>query len=94
VPILRIAHHRARSVIDLSFFSGGGLNDPYGLWQLGSAKFVNKTLHALVAKGKSVIGNPILPDGHGIPATTQPLLNEFAVRLAGAGDPILVACWR
>ncbi len=55
---------------------------------------MNKTLHGLVAAGKAVIGNQVLPDGHGIATTTESLLDQFAVRLAGTGDPILVASWR
>ena|SRR5580700_9772288 len=50
---LRIAHHRTRSVIDLSFFSGDGLDNPYGLRLCGTTKLVNKTLHGLVAMGKT-----------------------------------------
>jgi hypothetical protein len=38
-------------------------------------------LHGLVSMGKAVIGNQVLPDGHGIPTTTQSLLDRFAVRL-------------
>ena len=67
---LRVPHHRTRSVIDLGLFSGRGEDDPHGLWQLGSAKLANKALHRLVAAWKAVIGNQVLPDGHGIAATT------------------------
>src|SRR6266481_8429953 len=91
---LRIAHHRARSVIGLCFFSRCGVNNPHGLGLCRTAKLVNKTLHGLVTMGKAVIGNQVLPDGHGIPTTTESLLDPFAERLAGTGDPILVARWR
>jgi len=36
-------------------------------------------------------GNQVLPDGHGIPATTESLLDQCAERLAGTGSPILLA---
>src|SRR5260370_3527681 len=91
---LRIAHHRTRSVIDLSFFSGDGLDNPYGLRLCGTTKLANKTLHGLIAMGKTTIGNQVLPNGHGIPTTTESLLDPFAERLAGTGDPILIARWR
>jgi len=35
------------------------------------AQLANKALHGLVAVGKAEIGNQVLPDGHGIPATTE-----------------------
>jgi len=90
---LRIAHQRTRSVIDLGFFASDGLDNSYGLRLCGTAKLVNKTLHGLVAMGKTTIGNQVLPNGHGIPTTTESLLDPFAERLAGTGDPILVARW-
>ena len=90
---LRIAHHRARSVIGLCFFSSCGVNNPHGLGLCRTAKLVNKTLHGLVTMGKAVIGNQVLPDGHGIPTTTQSLLEQFTVRLAGTADPISIARW-
>src|SRR6266446_6818766 len=91
---LRIAHHRARSVIGLCFFSSCGVNNPHGLGLCRTAKLVNKTLHGLVAMGKAMIRNQVLPNSHSIPATTESLLDPFAERLAGTGDPILVARWR
>ena len=57
-------------------------------------KLVNKTLHGLVAMGKAMIGNQVLPNGHGIATTTESLLDPFAERLASTGDPILVVRWR
>ncbi|PYX54598.1 MAG: hypothetical protein DMG76_21185 [Acidobacteria bacterium] len=53
-----------------------------------------KALHGLVAVGKAAIGNPVLPDGHSIPATAESLLDQLRVRLAGTDGPILVANWR
>jgi hypothetical protein len=37
-----------------------------------------------------VIGNQVLPDGHGIPAPTESLLDQCAIRLAGTADLILL----
>jgi hypothetical protein len=72
-PALRIAHHWARPVIDLGLFSGCGLDNPYGLGLCGTSKLVNKTLHGLEAMGKAMIGNQVLPDGHGVLTTTESL---------------------
>jgi len=40
-----------------------------------------------------MIGNQILSDGHGIPATSESLLDQHAVRLAATSGPILLASW-
>ena len=48
----------------------------------------------VVAVGKAVIGDQVLPDGHGIPATTESLLDQCAIRLADAGGPILLGSRR
>jgi hypothetical protein len=40
--------------------------------------------------GIAVIGNQVLPDGNGIPATSESLLDQLAVGLADTGGPILV----
>src|SRR6516165_11140038 len=88
---LRVTYHRTGPIIDLGLFSDGSEDDPHGLWRLGSAHLANKTLHGLVTVGKAVIGDQVLPDGHGIPATTESLLDQLAVRLAGTGGPLLVA---
>jgi hypothetical protein len=79
---------------DLRFFTSCGLDNSYRLGLCGTAKLVNKTLHGLVAMGKAMIGNQVLPNGHGIPTTTESLLDPVAERLASTGDPILVVSWR
>src|SRR4029077_6171551 len=91
---LRVTNHRTTAVIDLGLFSDGGEDDPHGLWRLRSAQLANKALHGLVAVGKAMIGDQVLPDGHGIPATTESLLDQCAVRLADTGGPILLGSWR
>src|SRR5271155_581571 len=82
---LRVAHHRTTAVVDLRLFSWGGENDAGRFWKLGASKLANEALHRLVASSKALIGDQILPDGHGIPATTESLLDQIAVRLAGTG---------
>src|SRR5258708_18789595 len=72
---LRVAHHRTTAVVDLRLFSWGGENDACRFWKLGAAKLANEALHRLVASSKALIGDQILPDGHGIPATTEALLD-------------------
>ncbi len=82
---LRVADHGAGAVIDLRFFSSYGEDDSNGVRQLGSAKLAHKALHRLVAAGEAVVGNQVLPDGHGIAPTAQPQFDGIAIRLAGTG---------
>jgi hypothetical protein len=49
-----------------------------------------QSAQGLVAMGIAVIGNQVLPDGNGIPATSESLLDQLAVGLADTGGPILV----
>src|SRR5207253_7115523 len=91
---LRVTHHRTCPVIDLGFFSDGGADDPRGFWRHCSTQLANKALHGLVAVGKTMIGNQVLPDGHGIPTTTESLLDQIAERLALTGRPISVTSRR
>src|SRR6266852_7269880 len=86
---LRVAHHRTTAVVDLRLFSWGGENDDGRFWKLGDSKLANEALHRLVASSKALIGDQILPDGHGIPATTESLLDHIAVRLAGTGGAMV-----
>ena len=53
-----------------------------------------QSAQGLVAVGIAVIGNQVLPDGNGIPATSESLLDRLAVRFADTGCPILVASRR
>src|SRR6267143_1748741 len=85
---LRVAHHRTTAVVDLRLFSCGGENNACRFWKLG-AKLANEALHRLVASSKALIGDQILPDGHGIPATTESLLDQIAVWLAGTGGAMV-----
>lgn len=45
-------------------------------------------LDGLIAAGKTLIGNQILPNGHGIAATSQSLLDELAIRFACTGGAV------
>jgi hypothetical protein len=82
---LRVTHHRPTAVIDLGFFSCCGEDDARRFWPLRSSKLANKTLHGLIAARKAVVGDQVLPDGHGIPAPRQSLLDQPAIRFAGTG---------
>src|SRR5258708_39774717 len=86
-PALRISHHRTRPVIDLGLFSGCGLDNPYGLGLCYTSKLVNKTVHTLVAMGKAVIGDEVVPDRQVIPTTRETLLNAIAVPVARTDVP-------
>ena len=80
-----------------------GAHVPPATWSSSSAARIcgdsgprtcEQSAQGLVAVGKAVIGNQVLPDGHGIPAASESLLDQLAVRLAGTGGPILVASRR
>ena len=47
-------------------------------------QLANEALDALIAVRKAVLGDQVLPDGHGIAATREPEFDQLAVRLAGA----------
>jgi hypothetical protein len=68
---LRVAYHRPAAIIDLPLFSWSAVDHrpcwPY--W--GSAQFVSKAPNALITALESVVGNQILPDGHGIAIPAQ-----------------------
>src|SRR6266404_4968270 len=102
---LRIAHHRTTAVVDLRFLSGSGEDDARRCRPIRSPKLANETLHRLIAACKTVIGNQVLPDGHGISATIQSLLDQLAIRFTGTrrpsprwprvgGHPYGRFCWR
>ena len=82
---LRMADHRSVSVVDLAFFSSLRLDDSHRSGTLGSTQLAHEALHGLIAARKTLIGNQILPDGHGIAATTQTQFDDLSIRCAGAG---------
>ena len=82
---LRVAHHRAVAVIDLRFFAGRGLDHHASFRRWRSAQLADEALDAVVAAGEAVVVHQVLPDGHGVAAARQRQLDDFAVRLAGAG---------
>ena len=48
----------------------------------GSAKLAHKALHCLIATGKTVLGEQVLPDGFAIAPTSQALFDQLARRFA------------
>jgi len=58
-------------------FSWSGENHRPCWRYLGSAQFVSEAPNALVATPDSVVGDQILPDGHGIAISTQTQLNDL-----------------
>src|ERR1700747_72024 len=64
-PILAalwIAHHGAGAVINLRLLAGRGDDHNAGFGGLRSTPLAHEALHALVAAGKVVLGNQVLPD--------------------------------
>src|ERR1017187_4031713 len=51
--------------------AGRGDDDNASFGRLRSAPLANETLHALVAAGEAVLGDQVLPDGHGIPSAVD-----------------------
>src|SRR5215475_12662683 len=59
---LRITHHRTTAVVDLCFFSRSREDDACCFWTSCAAKLAHEALHRLIAPGKAVVGNQVLPD--------------------------------
>src|SRR5258708_26061649 len=59
---LRITHHRTAAVVDLRFFSRCREDDACWFRTLCSAQLVNKALHRLIAAGKPVLRDQVLPN--------------------------------
>src|SRR2546428_13980542 len=87
-----IAHHRARTVIDLRFLTGSGDDHHTSFRRLGAAQLAREALHALVAAGETVLGDQVLPDRHGIAASAESRLDGLAIGYAGTGAG--TALWR
>ena len=71
-PVLagvRIAHHGAGAVVDLSFFAGRGFDHHAGFRRRRSAQLAHEALDALIAAGETVAVHQVLPDRHGVAAT-------------------------
>src|ERR1017187_8841019 len=62
----------------------GGENHRPRLGYLGSAQLVSEAPNALVAPLESVVGDQILPDGHGIAISTESQRDDFPVGFTGA----------
>ena len=71
---LRIANHRTFAVVDLRFFAGCGDDDGAGLFLRRAAELVDEAFDALVAAGKAVVVDQILPDRFGVAALGSGLL--------------------
>src|SRR5215831_12102210 len=59
---LRIAHHRTAAVVDLPFFSWSRDDDARWFRPLRSAQPANIALHRLIAPGKAVVRDQVLPN--------------------------------
>jgi len=72
-------------VIDLRLLASRGDDHDAGFGRLRSAPLTHEALHALVAARESVLGNQVLPDGHGIPSAAEPHVDGFPVRSQALG---------
>jgi hypothetical protein len=81
---LRMTHHRAVAVVDLAFLTGR--RDEHGVRgrTARGAQRAHEAAHACVAGRESVAIDKVLRDPHRVPSAADRLLDELAVRLAGA----------
>jgi hypothetical protein len=82
---LRIAHHGAAATIDLRLLAGCSDDHDAGFGHLSSAPLAREALHTLITAGEAVLGDSVLPDRPRLPASAEPQVDGFPVRLAGAG---------
>jgi hypothetical protein len=80
----RIAHHRAGAVVDLCLFARRGHDDCACFRATLAAQAANIPLYALIAAGKTVLVDQVLPDRHRIAALRQRQLDRLTVRLTNA----------
>src|SRR5215472_11144587 len=86
-PVLarvRIADHRTRPIVHLALFTWLGLDDSTGFGRSGTAPFPHITLHALIATREPVVIDQVLPDAHGVAATSEFQFDQFPIGLATA----------
>src|SRR5215471_15956494 len=89
----RLAHHGPAAVVDLAFFSRGSEDHRSRLRKLGAAQLVSEAPNALIAALESVVGDQILPDGHGIAISTQTQLDDFPVGFTAARRTSFRVSW-
>ena len=58
---------------------------PAASWTSRAAQLAHETLHRLIATCKTVVRHQVLPDRHGIPATTESQLYLLTIGFARAG---------
>ena len=63
-------------------------DDSNRFWSRRSAQLAHEALHGFVSTAEPVVGNHVLPDGHGIAASAQSKLDGVAKRLARTGRRI------
>ncbi len=78
-------HHRALGVIDLALFGEPGDDDGVSLCRVRPAQLADEAADTGVLGGKAVIVDEVAVDRHGIAAPAERGLDQFAIRLAGAG---------
>jgi hypothetical protein len=69
---LRITHHRTTAVVDLRLFSWRREDDACWFRTSRSAQLTHETLHRLIAPGKAVVRDQVLPDRLAIASRTRP----------------------
>ena len=77
-----IAHQGPRSIVDLGFFPGGGLDHRAGFRRGLPQQTADEALDALIATGEAAAIDQILPDGLGVAALRESQLDGFLVGLA------------
>ena len=94
LPVPRVADHRPLAVVDLAFFAGRRRDDDARLGRRAAAQRHDEATDTRVPRGKAVVVDEVLPDGHGVAATRQRLGDQLAIRLAGARARRAARRWR
>src|SRR6185312_4090108 len=74
---LRVAHHGAGAIIDLSFLTGGRLNHCTSFRRDRYLKLAHEALHALIARAEAMTIDQVLPDRHRVAAMREAQLDCF-----------------
>ena len=77
-----VAHQGAGPVVDLGFFTGGGLNHCAGFRGLLATKSADEAFDALIIASEAVDVHQVLPDTLGVTTLRECQLDSFPVRLA------------
>ena len=80
-----VTDHRSLAVVDLCLFAWGRGDDRPGLDGGLLPQRCDEAPHTRLPRGKAMVVDQVLPDGHGVAAAAERVDDWFAVGLARAG---------